>query len=147
MTLAHSQRSPGHRVEGMDTPRTEPSSPIIPPSGSATIMLGDELTAIGSTPETPLIIGVSESEDVFARELNEMQLRMSSVIGDSTGLSQAQTQLELQNVIESTQVVEERSARIAMTQYRPRRVLKSQNHCDRLNKSLWTQLAHHHLSI
>ena len=32
MTLAHSQRSPGHRVEGMDTPRTEPSSPIIPPS-------------------------------------------------------------------------------------------------------------------
>jgi len=49
------------------------SSSSILPSGRATILLGDDLTAVEAVHEIPLIPEVPESEDVFAKELEEVR--------------------------------------------------------------------------
>jgi len=48
---------------------------------------------VEATQEIPLIIDVPKSEDVFAREFDEVQLGVPPVIGDSTELSQTPIQL------------------------------------------------------
>ena len=86
----------GCRVEVGNTPLTGSSSSTIPPSGRATILLGDDLTAVEAEHEMPLILGDPESEDIFATDTER-------------------------NIMEPTPAETEQQARIALTQYRPRR--------------------------
>ena len=121
---ARTSESQRARADVSDMSTATSPSPVIPPSGIATILPGNESTVVEATQEIPLIIDVPESEDVFAREFDEVQSGTPSVIGDSTELSQTPTQLEsdtAQNVLEPTQVIEDRTARIAVTLYHPRR--------------------------
>jgi len=63
---ARTSESQGERADVSDMSTTTSPSPVIPPSGRATILLGNESTVVEATQEIPLIIDVPESEDVFA---------------------------------------------------------------------------------
>ena len=138
----HIEEPSGCRVEVGNAPLTGSFSSTIPPSGRATILLGDDLIAVEAVHEMPLILGDPESEDIFAQEQEEVQRTAVSIgsqaVGVSSGPSQLQSQADpslpvcssadtvsdtdtARNILEPTPAEMEQSARIALTQYRPRR--------------------------
>jgi len=141
-TRTHIEEPSGCRVEVANAPLTGSSSSTIPPSGRATILLGDDLTAVEAAHEMPLIIGDPEYEDIFAQEQEEVQRTAVSIGSQAVGVSSGPSQLQPQadpnlpvyssadtvsdpdterNIMEPTLAEKEQPARIALTQYGPRR--------------------------